>query len=241
MTDDLLVLDRVSKSFGGLEAISGVSLTVPAGAIVALVGAAGAGKTTHFDLITGHCRPDAGTIRFLGRNLAGLRTDQTCAAGIARTFHPVQPFRGLGVADTVMVAALLRAPDPTEARRRVLDLLDLLELTPLAGRPAGGLVGSARQRLELARALATRPRLLLLDEILGALAPTEIRRLCAVLHAFNHRPGLTLILAEPRLNAVMALAHRVVMLECGQVVADADPETLRTAAGPGPASRESHP
>ena len=126
MTDDLLVLDRVSKSFGGLEAISGVSLTVPAGAIVALVGAAGAGKTTLFDLITGHCRPDAGTIRFLGRNLAGLRTDQTCAAGIARTFHPVQPFRGLGVADTVMVAALLRAPDPTEARRRVLDLLDLL-------------------------------------------------------------------------------------------------------------------
>jgi branched-chain amino acid transport system ATP-binding protein len=239
---DVLVLDGVSKSFGGLEAITDLSLTVPAGAIVAVIGANGAGKTTLFDLITGLCRPDSGQIRFMGRSLTGLRADQVCAAGIARTFHPVQPFAALSVADSVMVAALLRAPEPAEARRRTLDLLELLDLAGLADRLSGGLGVSARQRLELARALATRPRLLLLDELLAELEPAEIRSLCPVLHAFNQRPGLTIILAEPRLSTVLALATRVVMLDHGQVVADAAPETLTGAAAEAAATRpESDP
>jgi len=223
---DLLVLNRVSKSFGGLEAITELSLTVPVGAIVAVIGANGAGKTTLFDLITGACRPDRGRITFNGRGLVGLRADQVCAAGIARTFNPVQSFGALSVVDTVVVAALLRASGAAEARLRALELLELLDLARVARQPANRLTLAERKRLELARALATQPHLLLLDELLAELAPADIERIGTLLQAFNRRPGLTLILAEARLNTALAFAHRVVVLDHGRVVADADPAAL---------------
>lgn len=223
---DLLVLKDVSKSFGGLDAVAEVSLTVSAGSIVAVVGANGAGKTTLFDLITGACRPDRGRIRFRGRSVTGLRPDQTCAAGIGRTFNPVQLFGDLSTLDTVAVAALLHARDASEARGHALEMLDLMGLTRFANQPAHHLALPGRKALELARALATRPRLLLLDELLSELEAPDLEHIFKVLRAFNRRPGLTVLLAEPRLASVMALAHRVVVLDHGQVVADGDPETL---------------
>ena len=231
---DLLVLTEVSKSFGGLDAIAEVSLTVTTGSIVAVVGGNGAGKTTLFDLITGAYRPDAGKMRFRGRTLIGLRPDETCLAGISRTFQPPQMFGGLSVLDTVVIATLLHARDAVEARGQALEMLDLMGLVRLAHQPSTSLTLPQRKSLELARALATRPYLLLLDELLTELEPAEIEPMVRVLRAFNRRPGLTILLAEARLNTVAALADRVVMLDQGRVIAEADPARLVGFGDDGP-------
>ncbi len=226
MTAPLLTLQGVSKSFGGLAAITDLSLSVERGAMVAVVGTGGAGKSTLIDLISGACRPDGGRIQLDGRDIAGLRPDRVASLGIARTFDPPRPFPSLSVIDTVAVAALLRAPDPSEARRRALDLLELLEMKPLAKEPAASLDAARAKRLELARAMATRPRLLLLDQVLTELPAPELAWLQDVLRTLNHRPGVALLLAEPRLGTVRGLADRVVVLDHGHIVTEVPADDL---------------
>ena len=226
MTEPLLVLEGLTRRYGGISAITELSLTIDAGSISAVIGPAGAGKTTLVDLIAGACRPDQGGIRFAGRDLTGLGPDRTCIAGIARTFHPPRPFPGLNVLDSVMIPALLREPGPAEARRLALDIRELLGLRRLAGQPAASLTLAQSKRLELARAVATRPRLLVLDQILTELSEAELTRVQDVLLSLNRRPGLTLLLVEPRLDTVRALADRVVLLEHGHIITEAAADDL---------------
>ncbi len=212
---DLLNLEAVSRSFGGVAAVAGVSLTVAAGESVALIGAGGAGKTTLLDLIAGVLRPDQGNIRFDGREIAGLAPERVAALGIARVFDPARPFAALSVEDNVVVGALLREREVAEARRQALALLEPLGLAALRHHPAASLQPGECKRLDLARALATRPRLLLLDEMLAEATSDETAALAATLREFARRDGLTLLAAEHDRHTVAAFADRVLVLELG--------------------------
>ena len=219
----LLGVERVGKSFRGLRAVDDVSFEVAEREIVALIGPNGAGKTTIFNLIAGAIPPDTGTVTLGGQTLNGLRPDQSCRAGIGRTFQIVRPFGQMNVRDNVIVGALRALPTVAEARRAADEVLALLELEPLAERLAASLTLPERKRLEVARALATRPRLLLLDEVMAGLRPTEVDRMVATLRALNRDTGLTILLIEHVMRAVMALADRVVVLHHGQLIAAGTP------------------
>jgi branched-chain amino acid transport system ATP-binding protein len=218
-----LEVREVSKSFRGLRAVTGVSFDVAEGAIVGLIGPNGAGKTTTFNMVAGVFAPDAGEIRFAGRRIDGLRPDQVCAAGIARTFQIVRPFAGLSVLDNVIVGALERSAGVAEARAAAAAILDQLGLGARRDQPASALTLPDRKRLEVARALATRPRLLLLDEVMAGLRPTECDQMIAVFREINRRDGLTILLIEHVMRAVMALAQEIVVLHHGEVIARGAP------------------
>jgi branched-chain amino acid transport system ATP-binding protein len=220
----------ISKSFRGLKAVSNASFDVPAGSIVALIGPNGAGKTTCFNMIAGVFRPDAGTISFQNSFIQGLRPDQICNAGIGRTFQIVKPFAGLSVLDNVMVGALLREKSTAAARKLSLSVLEKLRLIDKKDYPASALTLPDRKRLEVARALATQPRLLLLDEVMAGLRPTECDQMVEVFRGLN-RDGLTILLIEHVMRAVMALAQRVVVLHHGEIIASGAPsEVVRDPA-----------
>ncbi|CAO3357100.1 ABC transporter ATP-binding protein [Azospirillum sp. 11R-A] len=219
----LLEVERLSKRFRGLKAVSEVSFTVPEGRILALIGPNGAGKTTTFNLIAGVFPPDEGRVTLKGRNLTGLKPNQVCAAGIGRTFQIVKPFGQLTVEENVVVGALARERSVETARRQARAVLERLELADQANRPARSLTLPDRKRLEVARALATRPTLLLLDEVLAGLRPTEVDRMVEVLRDLNRREGLTILMIEHVMRAVMALSDRVVVLDHGEKIADGAP------------------
>ncbi len=219
----LLEIDAVSKSFRGLRAVSGASLAVGRGEIVALIGPNGAGKTTLFNLVAGAMRPDAGAIRFEGRDIAGLRADQVCAAGIGRTFQIVKPFADMTVLENAMVGGFRGTSDVAVARDRALRALEALRMLPLAQRPAASLTLPDRKRLEVARALATQPRLLLLDEVMAGLRPTETDAMVAAFRALAAELGITILLIEHVMRAVMALAQRVYVLHHGEIIAHGTP------------------
>ena len=223
---ELLRARGLSKSFRGLQAVAGASFDVEAGAISALIGPNGAGKTTVFNLIAGVLAPDSGTIHFDGRPIHGLRPDQICAAGIGRTFQLVKPFPTLSVVDNVIVGALRVERTVTAARRAALAILDRLGLGARAGDPAAALTLSDRKRLEVARALATRPRLLLLDEVMAGLRPTECDQLVEVFRGLNRTEGLTILLIEHVMRAVMALARHIGVLDRGQLIASGTPDEV---------------
>jgi len=226
----MLAVESVSKSFRGLQAVSAASFAVPQGSIVALIGPNGAGKTTCFNMIAGAFPPDSGRVLLEGREIQGRRADQVCAAGIGRTFQIVKPFAGLSVLDNVMVGALLRETVPA-ARRFAFSILEKLKLEAKAQSPAASLTLPDRKRLEVARALATRPRLLLLDEVMAGLRPTECDEMVAVFRELNRADGLTILLIEHVMRAVMALAQRVVVLHHGEVIASGAPaEVVRNPA-----------
>jgi branched-chain amino acid transport system ATP-binding protein len=222
----LLSLDRVSKRFRGLVAVDAVSFDVPEGAICAVIGPNGAGKTTLFNMIAGAIAPDQGTITFAGAPVAGLTPDAVCRRGIARTFQIVRPFAALSVEDNVIVGALLRRRDIGAARERTHVLLRQLDLFDKRDRQAATLTLPDRKRLEVARALATEPKLLLLDEVMAGLRPTETDRMVSALRALNRDSGLTILLIEHVMRAVMALASRVVVLDHGTVIADGTPADI---------------
>jgi branched-chain amino acid transport system ATP-binding protein len=227
----LLEVRDVSKSFRGLRAVAGVSFDVEEGAIVGLIGPNGAGKTTTFNMVAGVFAPDSGEIRFAGRRIDGLRPDQVCAAGIGRTFQIVRPFAGLSVLDNVIVGALERSAGVAEARASAAAILEQLGLGAKRDLPASALTLPDRKRLEVARALATRPRLLLLDEVMAGLRPTECDQMIAVFREINRRDGLTILLIEHVMRAVMALAQEIVVLHHGEVIARGAPgEVVRDAA-----------
>jgi branched-chain amino acid transport system ATP-binding protein len=226
----LLEARSLAKSFRGLRAVAGASFDVEAGTIVALIGPNGAGKTTIFNMVAGVYRPDSGEIRFAGTRIDGRRADQICAAGIGRTFQTVKPFAGLSVLDNVIVGALRRERRVPEARHVALEILDKLGLTAKNDLPASSLTLPDRKRLEVARALATGPRLLLLDEVMAGLRPTECDHLVEVFRELN-RGGLTILLIEHVMRAVMALAQQVVVLHHGEVITHGAPaEVVRDPA-----------
>ena len=222
----LLEVNTVSKSFRGLRAVRDASFEIPQGSINALIGPNGAGKTTIFNLIAGVYAPDAGQIVFEGKPIHGLRPDQVCAAGVGRTFQIVKPFAGLTVLDNVMVGAFLKEPSAVAARRVSAEILEKLSLAPKRDLPASALTLPDRKRLEVARALATRPRLLLLDEVMAGLRPTECDQMVEVFRDINRAEGLTILLIEHVMRAVMALARHIVVLHHGEVIARGAPEEV---------------
>jgi branched-chain amino acid transport system ATP-binding protein len=179
-----------------------------------------------FNLIAGAYAPDSGTIQFRGRAIHGLRPDQVCAAGIGRTFQLVKPFPALSVLDNVIVGALLVERTVAAARAAALAVLHKLGLAARAGHPAATLTLSDRRRLEVARALATRPRLLLLDEVMAGLRPTECDQLVEVFRGLNRSDGLTILLIEHVMRAVMALAQHIAVLDRGEIIARGTPDEV---------------
>lgn len=222
----LLEVRGISKSFRGLRAVQEVSFDVPERAIMALIGPNGAGKTTCFNTIAGVYRPDTGTVTLDGRQLNGLRPDQICHAGIGRTFQTVKPFNQITVEDNVTVGALRTTGDVAAARRAAVEILELLGLDHKRQHLAAGLTLPERKRLEVARAMATRPRLLLLDEVMAGLRPTETDLMVTVLQRINRETGLGILLIEHVMRAVMALAQQVVVLNYGKVIAAGTPATV---------------
>ena len=218
-----LELSGVSKSFRGLKAVSGASFEVAPGGIHALIGPNGAGKTTIFNVVAGVYAPDAGEIRFDGRAIHGLRPDQVCAAGIGRTFQIVKPFAGLSVLDNVVVGALRREKHVSAAKSYAAEIVERLGLGAKRDMVASSLTLPDRKRLEVARALATRPKLLLLDEVMAGLRPTECDQIIAVFRELNRAEGLTILLIEHVMRAVMALAQHIVVLHHGEVIARGAP------------------
>ena len=215
----------VSKSFRGLRAVREASFEIPEGSIDALIGPNGAGKTTIFNMVAGVYAPDAGEILFAGKPIHGLRPDEICVAGIGRTFQIVKPFAGLTVLDNVMVGALLRSASSHDARQLAAGIVDKLGLGAKRDLPASSLTLPDRKRLEVARALATKPKLLLLDEVMAGLRPTECDQMVEVFRELN-RDGTTILLIEHVMRAVMALARHIGVLHHGEVIARGTPEQV---------------
>jgi branched-chain amino acid transport system ATP-binding protein len=221
----LLAVHNLTKRFRGLTAVDQVSFDVAEGEIFAVIGPNGAGKSTLFAMIAGALAPDGGAVRFADARIDGLTPDAVCRRGVARTFQIVRPFPALSVEENVTIGALLRRPGVDEARahaRAVLERLDLADKRALA---ASALTLPDRKRLEVARALATDPKLLLLDEVMAGLRPSETDRMVAILRELVST-GVTILLIEHVMRAVMALASRVLVLHHGAAIAQGPPEMV---------------
>lgn len=227
----LLEIVDVGIRFGGLAALNGVSFNVRAGEIVGLIGPNGAGKTTMFNVITGLLRPTSGTVRFRGEDITGLPSYAVCRRGISRTFQLVRIFPSLTVLENVLVGGCFgqdgRGKTVAESRPVALDQLRLVGLEGQADRPAGALPIAGRKRLEIARALATRPALLLLDEVIAGLTPTESGHLMDLIGQIRGG-GTTIILIEHVMKAIMNLSDRIVVLHHGEKLAEGTPQQIAT-------------
>jgi branched-chain amino acid transport system ATP-binding protein len=221
----LLEVKGISKSFSGLRAVQNVSFDVPEGKIVGLIGPNGAGKTTCFNMIAGVYNPNAGEILLNGERIDGRRPDEICKRGVGRTFQIVKPFAGLTVLDNVVVGALNAAPNIAAAREKADEVLEILGLASKRAQGASTLTLPDRKRLEVARALATQPKILLLDEVMAGLRPTEIDQMVGVLQDLNKR-GLTILLIEHVMRAVMALSGNVIVLHHGELISRGTPDQI---------------
>jgi branched-chain amino acid transport system ATP-binding protein len=222
---EALVIRNLSRRFGGLRAVQDVSFAVNEGETVALIGPNGAGKTTSFNLITGFYRPDAGSVTAFGREIVGLRAHQICAHGLARTFQVARPFGKMTVLANVMTGAFLRDKKLDAARKQAHEAIDFVGLAAKAHTPARDLTTIDQRRLELARALATRPRLLLLDEVMAGLNPSEIDQAVGLVGKLSQR-GLTIVIVEHVMRAIMAVARHIVVLDHGQKIAEGSPKEI---------------
>jgi len=220
-----LEIRGLSKRFGGLQAVNRFDLTVAPGEIVGLIGPNGAGKTTVFHLIAGFHAPSDGAIAFDDTSLVGLKPHAICRLGLARTFQLVQPFAGLTTLENVMVGAFNRARDVGAARRRAVEIVDFVGLGPRRDVPARNLTLADRKRLEVARGLATGPRLLLLDEVMAGLNATEIEAIIGLIRRIHER-GVSLLIIEHVMRAILALSHRLVVLHHGEKIADGAPAAV---------------
>jgi branched-chain amino acid transport system ATP-binding protein len=219
----LLSVTGATKRFRGLLAVDSVLLDVQPGEIFAVIGPNGAGKTTLFNMIAGIYRPDAGEIAFAGSRIDGLSPDQVCRRGIGRTFQIVRPFPALTVEENAMAGAFLHRKERSAALQRAHEVLWQLDLFEKRDQLASSLTLPDRKRLEVARALATDPKLLLLDEVMAGLRPTETDRMVEIFRKLNRETGLTIVLIEHVMRAVMALAQRVMVLHHGAVIAQGVP------------------
>ena len=243
MADPLLVVDRVTRRFGGLLAVNAASLTALEGRITALIGPNGAGKTTLFSIISGFLKASAGDIRYAGEDITGEPPHRLARRGIARTFQIVQPFAGLSVRENILVGAHLHHRGRAEALAAAEEVGRQVGLADLLDRPADTLTVAGRKRLELARALAIEPKLLLLDEVLAGLNPSEIRDIVPVIRGLCGR-GITIMMIEHVMQAVMSLAEHVFVLAEGRVIAEgapaqvaADPVVIEAYLGHGAAAK----
>jgi branched-chain amino acid transport system ATP-binding protein len=225
----LLEVERLTKGFGGVLAVSDVSFTLEAGALLGIMGPNGSGKTTLFNLIAGALRPDAGRIRLHGRDIAGWAPHRICGLGVARTFQLVRPFAGLSALDNVLVGCLYGRRRGGGAPAEAARLLALVGLEGRAAAPASALTLMDRKRLDLARALATGPELLLLDEFMAGLNPTETAAAMALIRRLVN-DGLTVLMVEHIVWALMDLARRIIVLSAGEKIADGPP--AQVAADP---------
>jgi branched-chain amino acid transport system ATP-binding protein len=221
----LLEARGLAKRFGGVQAVSGLDLTVARGELLGLIGPNGAGKTTVFNLLSGFATPDAGHIRFDGRPIGGLPPHAICRLGLARTFQIVRPFPRMTVLENVRVGALARHPQAGRALDRAHAVVERVGLGARARVVAGSLTLAERKRLELARALATEPTLLLLDEVMAGLNPTEIETIIELIRGI-HASGVSMLLIEHNMRAVMALSHRIVALSFGEKIAEGSPSAV---------------
>jgi branched-chain amino acid transport system ATP-binding protein len=222
MTDSLLVLEGVSRAFGGLKAVQDVSLRVPAGSLTALIGPNGAGKTTLFALMSGFLRLDRGRVQFDGKDITGRAPHLNARDGMTRTFQIVQPFAMQTVRENIAVGAHLHLRERAGALARAEEVAQHVGLAAQLDKPAADLTVAGRKRLELARALATSPKLLLLDEVLAGLNPQEIAEMIPVVRSIADS-GVTVLMIEHVMQAVMNLAEHVWVLAQGQLIAEGSP------------------
>jgi branched-chain amino acid transport system ATP-binding protein len=222
----LLAVADLTKRFRGLLAVDQVRFEVTAGEIFAVIGPNGAGKTTLFAMIAGALAPDGGTVTLAGKRIDGLTPDAVCRRGVARTFQIVRPFPALSVEDNVLIGASLRCRRMASARARAAEILESLDLAGKRHAVAATLTLPDRKRLEVARALATDPKLVLLDEVMAGLRPTETDRMVAILKKINRDTGIAILLIEHVMRAVMALAGRVLVLHHGAAIAEGTPQAV---------------
>ncbi|HEX2137840.1 MAG TPA: branched-chain amino acid ABC transporter ATP-binding protein/permease [Microvirga sp.] len=221
----LLEVRGLSKSFGGLRAVQDVSFTVPEGSLIGIIGPNGAGKTTLFNLLNGFQKPSAGEVLFRGENLVGLEPSSICKRGIGRTFQVARPFSRLSVLHNVLVGAYVAAPDEQTARRHAFEALRLVGLEDQAHRLAGGLPSKEQRLMELARALAGRPTLLLLDEILAGLGSSEVEEMIAVLQKLS-ATGITIVIIEHTMHAMVRLSDHFIVLDHGALLTEGKPQDV---------------
>ncbi len=221
----LLTVEALTMRFGGLVAVDALSFALGAGEVLGLIGPNGAGKTTVFNCLCGFLRPAEGEVLFDGRPVDRLEPYRICQLGMVRTFQIVKPFQAISVLDNVMVGALSREKSTTRAQERSLEIIDFVGLSEWTYALAQGLPLPLRKRLELARALATRPRVLLLDEVMAGLNPTEVDELIALLKQV-HRRGTAILLIEHVMRGVMALSERVIVLNHGVKIAEGLPRDV---------------
>jgi len=222
---EALVVRNLSRRFGGLRAVQELSFSVNEGETVALIGPNGAGKTTSFNLITGYYRPDTGSVCAFGHEFVGLRPHAICALGLARTFQVARPFGKMTVLANVMTGALLRDRKLDVARAKAGEAIDFVGLSAKQHAPARDLTTIDQRRLELARALATQPRLLLLDEVMAGLNPAEIDQAVGLVGKLARR-GLTIVIVEHVMRAILAVANHIVVLDHGQKIAEGNPKEI---------------
>jgi branched-chain amino acid transport system ATP-binding protein len=221
----LLQVDNLTKHFGGLRAVAGLSFALERGEILGLIGPNGAGKTTAFNVMSGFIAPTSGTVLLDGENIVGLKPHAVVKRGIARTFQIVKPFRKLTCLENVTLATFLHDADRTKAEGEARLKLEIVGLADRSDRPASELTVGEQKRLEIARALGTRPKILFLDEPMGGLNPTEEESACALVRAIRDS-GVTVILVEHHMKAMMQLSDRVIVLHHGVKIADGTPQDI---------------
>jgi branched-chain amino acid transport system ATP-binding protein len=221
----LLEVKGITKCFGGLLAVNRLDVTIQEGEILGMIGPNGAGKTTAFNMISGFYKEDDGQVIFRGEDITLLRPDQICKKGLARTFQVVKPFAQISVLENVMIGAYNHTSDEPVAKSRAEEILDFLGMMDQADQLAASLPTVGRKRLELARALATDPKLLLLDEVMGGLRPTEINEMITLVRKIRQQ-GVSLLLVEHVMKVIMSLADRIVVIHHGEKIAEDIPERI---------------
>lgn len=224
-TTALLQVQGLSKRFGGLKAVNEVSFDLRQGEILGLLGPNGAGKTTAFNLIAGFHRADQGRILFEGRDVLGMAPSDICRAGIARTFQLSRPFGGLSAVENVMVGAFARLESTGKARELAMELLDFLNLGDRCNADANDLTAFDKRKIELGRALATQPRLLLMDEVVAGATPSEAAEMVALVRKVRDR-GITVLIVEHVMKVIMGLSDRVIVMDQGCLIANGEPQRV---------------